>query len=353
VNLTDAPSGPAAVIILAAGQGTRMRSEVPKVLHRLGGLAMIGHALRTARALHPGRIVAVVRHQRDLVADEVLRLCPEALIADQDEVPGTGRAVQCGLRALNGAEAEPASPGGTVLVTSGDVPLLGADTLKRLVELHDRGRHAVSLVTTIAPDPAGYGRIVRDAATGSPAAIVEQRDATPAQRAITEVNAGIYAFDAAFLARALTQVGRSNDQGEVYLTDVVAAAVGAGRSVGALALDDPWEAAGCNDRLQLAQLAAELNRRTCAAHMRAGVTIVDPASTWIDVDVRIGRDTTVHPGTCLRGATRVGPRCEIGPMTTLTDVEVGEGSTLPATWGAGARVPADTMGEPFGVIGRN
>jgi bifunctional UDP-N-acetylglucosamine pyrophosphorylase/glucosamine-1-phosphate N-acetyltransferase len=194
---------------------------------------------------------------------------------------------------------------------------------------------------------------VRDAATGSPAAIVEQRDATPAQRAITEVNAGIYAFDAAFLGRALTEVGRSNDQGEVYLTDVVAAAVEAGRSVGALALDDPWEAAGCNDRLQLAQLAAELNRRTCAAHMRAGVTIVDPASTWIDVDVRIGRDTTVHPGTCLRGATRVGPRCEIGPMTTLTDVEVGEGSTLPATWGAGTRVPADTMGEPFGVIGRN
>ena len=348
------PERPAAVLVLAAGQGTRMRSDVPKVLHPLAGLSLIGHALRAARGVDPRRIVVVVRHQRDLVAREVLRLQPDAIIADQDAVPGTGRAVQCGVAALSGArgdEGEP-RPAGTVVVTYGDVPMLAADTLRTLIGLHERAGHAVSVITARMEDPTGYGRIVRDPDSGEARAIVEQRDATAEEQAITEVNAGIYAFDAQFLAWALGHLGQANDQGEVYLTDVLAAAAPSGRTVGTLELDDPWQAAGCNDREQLADLGAEMNRRICADHMRAGVTLVDPASTWIDVDVMIGRDTTLWPGTVLRGRTSIGARCEIGPFTTLTDVAVGDGAVLPATWGSGAHVAADTMGEPFGVIGR-
>ncbi len=341
-------SGPAAVIVLAAGQGTRMKSDLPKVVHPIGGLSMIGHALRAASGIDPDHVVAVVRHQRDLVAAEILRVCPEAIIADQDEIPGTGRAVQCGLAALATATG-PVE--GTIVVTYGDVPLLGAATLSNLVALHEDADHAVTVVTTRVEDPTGYGRIVRDPDSDVVVAIVEQRDATPEQRLIREINAGIYAFDAGFLWEALTSLGADNDQGEVYLTDVLAAAAPAGRIAGALELEDGWQARGCNDRAQMAELGAELNRRICAAHMSAGVTIVDPTSTWIDVDVRIGQDTTIRPSTSLRGHTVVGPWCEIGPGTTLVDTQVGAGSTLPADWCAGAVVPADTMGTPFDVIG--
>jgi len=341
-------SQPVAVIVLAAGQGTRMRSDLPKVVHPLGGLSLVGHALRAAEGVRPRHLVAVVRHQRDIVAAEITRVAPETLVADQDEVPGTGRAVQCALTALEEAAGDIS---GTLLVTYGDVPLLGSDTLTELIRVHEEAGNAVTVLTTRVPDPTGYGRIIRDGATGGVSAIVEQRDATAEQRAITEINAGIYAFDARFLVGALDRVGTDNDQGEVYLTDVLAAAAPAGRSAGALELADVWQARGCNDRVQLAELGAELNRRTCEAHMRAGVTIVDPASTWIEVDVEIGRDTTVHPATVLRGTTTIGEWCEIGPGTTLRDARVGAGCILPAVWGADVDIPADTMGAPFSVLG--
>ena len=341
-------SRPTAVIVLAAGQGTRMKSDLPKVVHPLCGLSLIGHALRAAESIDPHHVVTVVRHQRDLVAEEVLRVCPGALVADQDDIPGTGRAVQCGLDAL----VDAAGPlRGTVLVTYGDVPLLTGATLSALVDLHEGGGHAVTVLTTRVEDPTGYGRIIRDG-LGTVTAIVEQRDATEAQRLVTEINAGIYAFDAPFLADALGRIGSDNDQGEVYLTDVLAAAAPAGRTVAALELEDSWQAQGCNDRIQLAELAAELNRRICAAHMAAGVTIEDPASTRVEVDVTIAGDTTIHPWTSLRGETSIGSWCEIGPGTTLRDVRVGSGSVLPATWGESVDLPADTMVEPFSVIGR-
>ncbi|WP_175956801.1 bifunctional N-acetylglucosamine-1-phosphate uridyltransferase/glucosamine-1-phosphate acetyltransferase [Schaalia sp. Marseille-Q2122] len=339
-------SRPTAVIVLAAGQGTRMKSELSKVVHPLAGLSMIGHALRTAQALTPEYVVAVVRHQREQVMNEALRVLPNAIIADQDEIPGTGRAVLCGLAELRERAGELS---GTVLVTSGDVPLLSSDTLAELVRAHAEAGHAVSLVSTIVDDPTGYGRIIRDEA-GNVVAIVEQRDATPEQAAVREINAGIYAFDAAFLYETLQGVGTNNAQGEVYLTDVVAAASPAGRTAGALVLEDEWQARGCNDRAQLAELGAELNRRICLAHMRQGVSIVDPTSTWIDVDVTIGPDTTIWPGTILRGNTHIEGGSELGPHTTLTNVTVGARSVLPSLWGSNVSLPADTIGTPHSIL---
>lgn len=339
---------PAAAIVLAAGKGTRMLSAVPKVVHPVAGLSMIGHALRAAQGTRPKTLVAVVRHERELVVEEIRRVAPDAFIADQDEIPGTGRAVLCALEALAAAHGPINGP---VLVTSGDVPMLSTATLERLLDLHEAEGRAVTILTSIAPDPTGYGRIVR-AEDGRVIRIVEEKDADEAERAITEVNAGVYAFDGAFLHDTLKSVGTDNAQGEVYLTDVLAAAEPAGRTAGALVLADPWEAQGCNDRVQLAELGAEINKRICERHMRRGVSIVDPASTWIGIDVEIGADTTIWPGSVLRGATTVGNGCEIGPGTTLDSAHVADRARVASAWVVGASVPADTMVAPFSVIGQ-
>ncbi|WP_022868700.1 bifunctional UDP-N-acetylglucosamine diphosphorylase/glucosamine-1-phosphate N-acetyltransferase GlmU [Schaalia vaccimaxillae] len=339
---------PAAVIVLAAGQGTRMKSSLPKVVHPVAGLSMIGHALRAADGLSPKHLVAVVRHQRDVVAAEITKVMPHTVIADQDEIPGTGRAVQCGLETL---EEQVGQVHGTLVVTYGDVPMLSTTTLAELVAVHEGSNHAVTVLTSRIDDPTGYGRIIRDEA-GIVTAIVEQKDATEEQAAVNEINAGIYAFDADFLRESLANVGTANAQGEVYLTDVLAAAAPAGRTAGALELADFWQAQGCNDRVQLAELGAEFNRRICEAHMRQGVSIIDPVSTRIDVDVRIGSDTTILPGSYLTGHTTIGSECEIGPAAILKAAEVGDRTVLPSSWVENASIPADTMVEPFSVIGR-
>ncbi|MBF0944065.1 MAG: NTP transferase domain-containing protein, partial [Actinomyces sp.] len=208
---------PTAVIVLAAGAGTRMKSSLPKVVHPVVGRSMIGHALHAAAGTHPDHLVAVVRHQRELVAAEILRNNPDVIIADQDDIPGTGRAVQCALDELLRSGH---SLSGTILVTYGDVPMLDADTLNALVRSHDERGATVSVLTTIVDDPTGYGRIIRDETSGDVCRIVEQKDASEAERQIREINAGIYAFDGEFLRDALMHVGTNNNQGEVYLTDV-------------------------------------------------------------------------------------------------------------------------------------
>ena len=328
---------PAAVIVLAAGEGTRMRSATPKVLHHIGGLSLVGHAIRAARATGADHVEVVVRHERDRVVEVCTALDAGLVIADQDDVKGTGRAVECGLDAL------PPGLSGTVLVTYGDVPLLTGETLVELTAAHLESGSAVSVVTAHVGDPTGYGRVVRDA-DGQVERIVEHKDATDAERGLTEINSGIYAFDAALLREALAQVGTDNVQGEKYLTDVVAIARGSGRPVRAHVVDDLWQTEGVNDRVQLAALGRELNRRVCEAHMRAGVTIVDPATTWIDVDVSIGQDATVLPGSQLLGATSIGTDAVVGPEVTLTDTEVGDGAQVSravanlAVIGAGATV---------------
>ncbi len=333
---------PAAVVVLAAGEGTRMRSSTPKVLHPLGGRPLVGHALRAAREVGPEHLVVVLRHQAERVAAAVTAQDGAAVVALQDDVPGTGRAVQCGLQAL------PADLTGTVLVTYGDVPLLSGATLRDLTAAHVAGGNAMTVLTAELDDPTGYGRVLRDDAGVS--AIVEQKDATQAQRAVREVNSGIYAFDVAALRAALGRVGRDNAAGEVYLTDVLALVRAAGGRVEALALTDEWEIRGVNDRAQLAELAAEANRRTLRRWMLAGVSVVDPATTWVDADVELEQDVTLRPGVQLHGTTRVATGAVVGPDCTLTDVEVGAGAVVERTHGSGAVVGAGAQVGPFAFL---
>jgi bifunctional UDP-N-acetylglucosamine pyrophosphorylase / glucosamine-1-phosphate N-acetyltransferase len=333
---------PAAVIVLAAGEGTRMRSATPKVLHRLGGRTLLGHAMAAARGLDPHHLVVVVRHERDAVAAHVAAVDPAATVADQDEIPGTGRAVECGLAVLPRLT-------GTVVVTYGDVPLLSTETLRELLAAHTQGGHAVTVLTARVPDPTGYGRVVREP-DGAVAAIVEHKDATAEQLEIDEINSGIYAFDAAVLANALARVGTDNAQGEKYLTDVLGLARAGGGRVAAVTVDDVWATEGVNDRVQLARMGAELNRRLLERWMRAGVTVIDPATTWVDVTVELARDVTLLPGVMLHGATTVAEGATVGPDCSLTDVEVGPGASVVRTHGSGAVIGAEATVGPFSYL---
>jgi len=334
---------PAAVIVLAAGEGTRMRSRRPKVLHTIGGRSLVAHAIAAARGADPHHLAVVVGHERALVAEHVAGLDPAAVIADQDDVRGTGRAVECGLQAL------PSSLAGTVLVTYGDVPLLRSDTLLDLLDAHTASASAVTVITASIEDPTGYGRILRDA-DGTVAGVVEQKDATDEQRAITEINSGLYAFDVSVLREALGEVGTDNTQGEKYLPDVLAIARGRGLTVSAHLIDDLWQTEGVNDKVQLARLGAELNRRTVERAMRDGVIVIDPATTWIDADVKIGQDTTILPHTQIHGACTIGADCTIGPDTTLTDVEVGAGASVVRTQALLAVIGPGASVGPFSYL---
>ncbi len=334
---------PTAVIVLAAGEGTRMKSALPKVLHTIGGRSLLGHAICAAEGLGPAHLAVVVRHERDRVEEHVHQVCPQAVVADQDEIKGTGRAAECGLDRL------PAELSGTVLVTYGDVPLLETASLQAMVATHEGSGAGVTVMTARIADPTGYGRVLRDDG-GQVVGIVEQKDATAAQRQIDEINSGIYAFDAQLLRDALREVGTDNAQGEKYLTDVVAVAHRQGRRVGAHVLEDLWQTEGVNDRVQLAKMGAELNRRILERHMRAGVTIVDPATTWIDTQVSIGPDSTILPGTQILGATTIGADVTIGPDTTLTDMDVRDGARIVRTHGSLSVVRERAVVGPFAYL---
>lgn len=331
---------PSAVIVLAAGEGTRMKSATPKVLHRIGGRSLLGHALAAARGLHPDHLCVVVRHRREQVAAHVVEVDPLAVVADQDEIKGTGRAVWCGLQML------PDTLRGTVVVTYGDVPLLTTRTLEDLVRAHESASDAVTVLTAHVGDPTGYGRVVRDG-DGSVVGIVEHKDADEAQRAITEINSGIYAFDARVLRDALDRLDPDNAQGELYLTDVLGIARADGLPVSAMGTDDLWQVEGVNDRVQLAAMGGELNSRILQRWMRSGVTVVDPGSTWIDVEVELERDVTLLPGTQLCGGTRIGTGSVVGPDTTLTNCVVEAGAEIVRSHGVDAKIGAGTGVGPF------
>ncbi|AKK10753.1 bifunctional UDP-N-acetylglucosamine diphosphorylase/glucosamine-1-phosphate N-acetyltransferase GlmU [Corynebacterium uterequi] len=343
---THPSPAPCAVIVLAAGAGTRMKSATQKTLHSIGGRTLLGHALHAAEGIAPEQIVAVVGHQRDQVIPEVERVSENLgrpiVVAVQEEQNGTGHAVSCGLAPLGDYE-------GTVVVTNGDVPLLRPETLAALVDAHALAGAAVTVLSLVVDDPTGYGRIVRNEA-GEVTAIVEHKDASDAERAISEVNSGVFAFDSAVLRDALTRLDTDNAQGELYITDVLGIARADGHTVAAHVASDPGELAGVNNRVQLAEAGRELNRRLVEAAMLGGATIIDPESTWIGVDVTVGEDVTIHPNTQLWGSTNVGSGAVIGPDSTLTDMTIGERASVIRTHGEGSTILADATVGPFTYI---
>ena len=312
-------TSPAAVVILAAGEGTRMKSRTPKVLHKLSGRSLLGHAIAAAGDLAPQRLVVVVGHAREEVAAAAVAAAPQADIVVQEQQLGTGHAVRMVIESV-GAMA------GTVIVTYGDMPLLRGQTLAELAARHAAAGNAVTVLTARGDFP-GFGRIVRDA-DGAFLRIVEERDATAAERAIDEFNSGCYAFDGALLADAIKRVTTNNSQHEEYLTDVVEILRGDGHPVGTVLAAEPAEIRGVNDRVQLAQARRALNDRILRDWMLAGVTITDPASTWIDVTVTIGQDAEIGPQTQLEGATAIGTGAKVGPGCLLEDTTVGEDAVL-------------------------
>ena len=310
----------AAVVVLAAGEGTRMKSALPKVLHPICGRPLIGHAVAAARSLDPGHLVVVIGHGRDEVGAYLAVAEPQAELVVQDEQNGTGHAVRIALDKVGPLD-------GTVVVTYGDVPLLTADTLTTLIKVHESGGSAATVLTSESTDGDGLGRIIRDA-EGGLAAIVEAKDATQEQLAISEVNSGIYAFDAKLLHDALGRLSTDNAQGEEYLTEVIAVLRADGQRVAAIAATDPSETLGVNDRVQLAEARRLMNDRLLRAAMLAGVTVVDPATTWLDVEVALEPDVTLEPGTRLEGRTAIARGATIGPDCTLRDTTVGEGAVV-------------------------
>jgi bifunctional UDP-N-acetylglucosamine pyrophosphorylase/glucosamine-1-phosphate N-acetyltransferase len=308
-----------AAVILAAGRGTRMKSELPKVLHRVAGLPMASYPARLARALGSSPAVMVIGHGAAAVetalADEGL------LFAVQSEQLGTGHALLCAREAL-------ADFTGTILLLCGDVPLLRQETVARLLAYHGTQKAAVTVLTSRLENPHGYGRIVRDGE--EVLGIVEEKDATAAEKAILEINTGIYAFEAPYVFEALCGVNCNNAQGEYYLTDVLAMARAAGRRVCALEAAAPEETLGINDRLQLAEAGTVMRRRINEELMREGVTLIDPGATYIEPGVRIGADTVIHPGVHLRGATIIGRDALIEPGVVVTDCTLADGIHLKA-----------------------
>ena len=330
------------VIVLAAGGGTRMKSKTAKVLHEVCGRSMVGHVLAAVQQVAPQRVVAVVGHQREQVGPHIQALMADAVLAVQETQQGTGDAVRVAVESCGVTS-------GTVLVATADTPLLRGESLRSFVEEHEAAQRAVSILSGVVPDPHGYGRVVRDE-VGDVVGIVEEKDATPEQRDIREISSGILAFDAQFLVSALPRIGNDNAKGEYYLTDTVRLAQDDGLTVGAYPIDDVSETEGANDRAQLAALGRQLNQRIVTRWMRDGVTVMDPASTWIDADVVLAPDVTVLPGTQLLGATVVAEDAVVGPDTTLKDCEVGVGARVVRTHGELAVVGAGANVGPFSYL---
>jgi len=303
-----------------------MKSSRSKLLHEIAGHSMLSYAVTAATEVQPEHVVVVVGHLRDQVEAHLAEIAPHVLITVQEQQLGTGHAVQVALGQL-------ADLGGDVIVTYGDVPMLTGETLGALLEEHRTQQAVVTVLTAEVSDPTGYGRILRDG-DGMVSGIIEHRDADEIQRQITEINSGIYVFDAASLKAALAELAPTNDQGELYLSDVPAVVRRAGKPVAALLIDDPWQTEGVNDRMQLSRMNAEVNRRILHRWMREGVTVVDPATTWVHASVDLAADVILLPGTSLEGATSVGAGARIGPDTTLIDVEVGENAVVTRTHGS-------------------
>lgn len=332
-----------AIIVLAAGQGTRMKSRRPKVLHEIAGRPLVGHVLTTARSLGAAHIEVVVRHEREQVVTALAADYPDAVFVDQDDVPGTGRAVQVAIDAL------PRDFDGDVLVLSGDCPLADVDTLSAFLDEHRAGGAPATLMTAVVDDPTGYGRVIRDA-DGGVDRIVEQKDASDDEAAVREINAGMYVFRSETLRRYLPEIGVDNAQGEMYLTDVPGLLRRDGDRVAASVVSDVTVTYGVNDRAQLALVGRLLNQRIVRHWQREGVTIVDPETTWIDDDAKLAPDVTILPNTQILRATVIAAGATVGPDTTLVDCEIGEDAVVKRTDANLAVVGADATVGPFSFL---
>ncbi len=326
------------IIVLAAGQGVRMNSDLPKVMHPLAGRPMVCFAVDAARALEPENLILVVGYRADLVRQAVGE---GILFVTQEEQLGTGHAVQQAQVAAGQAD--------TVLVLYGDTPLIRPETLRRVVAHHEETGAAVTALTSRPSDPTGYGRIVRDGDTGTVLAIVEERDATPEQKAIDEVSSGIFCFRDGWLWRNLAEIEKS-PAGEYYLTDLAAIARAQGETVTAWTVADPLEVIGLDQRVKLAQGEAEIRRRINQEWMTAGVTLVHPEATYIEADVEIGRDTTIWPNTYLLGQTCIGAGCAIGPGSVIRDSKIGDRCRVELSVVEQAIMEEDSDVGPFGHL---
>lgn len=321
-------------LILAAGEGTRMKSAKPKVAHAVLGMPMVRWVVDAARNGGCERVIVVTGH----AADAVEALVDDVECVRQELQLGTGHAVMSAREMLRDFH-------GSLVVLSGDTPMIRAETIAGLVAMREASGAALTLLTTNLPEPAGYGRIVRSTHDGSVARIVEEKDCTPYERAITEVNTGTYCFDAAVLFAHLDRLTTENAQGEYYLTDIISVFNAEGLTVSAMTTDDPLETLGVNTRVQLADATKIMQRRINRKHMLAGVTMTDPDLVWIGPGVRIGRDVELLPMTFLFGDTVVGDRALVGPNTRLTDAIIAEDAVVDASIVVSATVgPAATVG---------
>lgn len=330
------------VVVLAAGMGTRMKSATPKMLHPMLGRTLLGHVLHAAEPLAAQRTLAVVGQAADQVRAHLSEIAPDAETVFQAEQLGTGHAVRTAMDAAPDVT-------GTVVVLCGDTPLLRAETLEAFLAAHEGSGNTATVLTAEVDDPAALGRIVREE-SGQFRQIVEYRDATAEQRQIREINSGICAFDAALLREMLGKLTTDNDQGEEMLTDVLGLLRESGRQVGTHAAADPQDTLGCNDRAQLAELSAIMRRRINTAMMRSGVTMDDPDSTLVEATATVDADTVIRPGVQLRGATAVGPGCEVGPDTTLTDTIVGSRSLVVRAHCVSSEIGDDCQVGPYAYL---
>lgn len=338
---------PLAIVVLAAGKGTRMKSSIPKVLHKIAGKTLLSHVLTTAKNVNPDKILLVVGYESEQISAAGLKFAQDnnfsLNIVTQEKPAGTGDAVACALKTIPDFE-------GNIVVLSADVPLLDAPAVQGLIDHQMESPAAVAtMLTTDLQNPTGYGRVIRTA-DGTVSKIVEHKDATQKELDIKEINSGIYVFKADFLKNSLPLLNTNNSQNEFYLTDTISIARKQGKIVLGKHIEDSVLVTGCNDRWQLSQLAIIANQRILKKHMLAGVSIIDPQNTWIDTEVKIGVDTTIQPGTQIAGNTVIGAKNLIGPDTTIENSLIGDGNHIVRSHILEAKIENDTKIGPFSYL---
>ena len=339
---SGASAGPV-IFILAAGEGTRMQSQLPKVLHKVLGRTLIEHVIDATNELNPSQLVIVVGAHREMVEEVVNKVSPNAKIVVQEKRGGTGHAVRIALENVKVSVEVP------ILVLAGDIPLITSTTLLSLLDTHVAEQNSATVLTAEIDDPEGYGRIVRDGSDGI-LRIVEDRDATEIEREITEINSSVYVFNSHDLVDSLSKINSKNAQGEEYLTDAIGVLQSTGKRVEPVIVEDFIEILGVNDRFQLSECTALLRDRINLHWMKNGVTMIDPTTVWIDPTVSLSQDVIIYPEVALAGSTSVESGVTIGARTTLINCEVKSGANIRDSYCDGAQIGADATVGPFSYL---